>query len=279
MTEPITGALTDADLVELGARDYLGYVRQFDATPGVSILDLGGVTVRHAPDLANEYLSSVFGTEVHAEVVDDRIHAVIELLGRDGRSFYWPVWPTDRPADLHDRLLAAGFVEDGSAPIMALDLAAPRPPVALAPELEVREADEPELDEIAAFATGSVTDDPAEDLGPSNPFRQTFLRLARETPPRWRFFGGWLEGRLVACAALYTGGGVAGIYAVATDETVRGRGFGRSVTHAAIEAGRAAGHRWSMLMASDLGQPVYLRLGFREVGRARFVRWPGSASQ
>lgn len=279
MTEPLIGDRSDTELAAIGARDYLGYVRQFGDTPGVEILDVGGVTVRRA-DLPNEYLSSVFGTDVDEASIDDRIRDAIDILGRDGRVFYWPVWPTDRPADLHARLLAAGFVEDGSAPIMALDLARPQPPFRLAPDLDVREAaDGEELDSVATFATGSVIDDPAEDRGPNDPFRRTFLRSALETPPRWRFFGGWFEGRLVACAALYTGTGVAGIYAVATDESMRGRGFGRSVTQAAVDAGRAAGHRWSLLMASDLGLPVYQRLGFREVGRTRFLRWPGAGSQ
>lgn len=279
MTPPITDDLDDQELFELGARDYLGYVRTFGDTPGVAIRDLGGVTVRHSA-IANDYLSSVFGTEVDAAAVDDRIRAVIDLLGRDGRTFFWPVWPTDRPVDLEDRLLAAGFVVDGEAPIMARDLAAVRPAVELPHDLVVRAADDPvELETVALFATGSVVDDASPDSEEADPFRQTFVRLARETPPRWRFFGGWLGDRLVACAGLYTGTGVAGIYAVATDEQVRGRGYGRAVTDAAVEAGRAAGHRWSLLMASDLGQPVYRRLGFREVGRVRFLRWPGSASQ
>jgi ribosomal protein S18 acetylase RimI-like enzyme len=278
VNEAASGDLTDAELAALGARDYLGYVRQFGATPGVEIIDLAGITIRKA-DLPNEYLSSVFGTDVDASRLDDRIRAAIELLGRDGRAFYWPVWPTDRPSDLYERLVDRGFVEDGSAPIMALDLSRPQPPVALADDLEVREpVDRAELEVVAAFATGSVLDDP-EDPAEGDPFRWTFLRLASETPPRWRFFGGWLEGRLVACAALYTGGGVAGIYAVATDESLRGRGFGRTITQAAVEAGRRAGYRWSMLMASDLGLPVYRRLGFREVGRTRFLRWPGRTSQ
>lgn len=278
MIAPVTGDLDDEALAALGARDYLSYVRTFGDTPGVDIVDLGGVTVRRSA-VGSEYLSSVFGTDVGPNDVDSRIHAAIDLLGRDGRGFYWPVWPTDRPPDLHERLLANGFVVDGEAPIMALDLAAPQPPLEIPGELVVREAaDDAALEAVAGFATGSVVDAPG-DPGQADPFRRTFLRLAREQPPRWRFFGGWLDGALVACAALYTGGGVAGIYAVATDEAMRGRGFGRTVTQAAIDAGRAAGHRWSLLMASDLGQPVYRRLGFRGVGRVRFLYRPAATPQ
>jgi ribosomal protein S18 acetylase RimI-like enzyme len=68
---------------------------------------------------------------------------------------------------------------------------------------------------------------------------------------------------------------VAGIYAVATDEPMRGRGYGRALTLAAMHAGREMGLDTAVLMASELGQPVYRRIGFREVGTVRFFRWPG----
>lgn len=155
---------------------------------------------------------------------------------------------------------------------MTLDLAAP-PDATPSPDgLGIRDAtDAATIAAVADVAVGSV----GWDAGGPNPYQATFVRLAMAPAPTWRMFGGWVDGTLVAASALYTGAGNAGIYAVATAEAFRGRGIGRALTTAAIDAGRAAGLTQAVLMASEMGAPVYRRLGFRDVGVVRFLRWPG----
>ena len=195
-------------------------------------------------------------------------------LGRDGRPFTWTVWPSDTPPDLAARLVAAGFEDEGAGPVMARDLADPTgldepPPVGLV----VREAtSESEVAAIAAFALGSARR--------RRPRRDDLRRDAGARRQRGASRGcacsaaGWTT-RSSPPAALFTGSGVAGIYAVATDEAHRGRGFGRALTVAAMAAGRDAGLDTTVLLASELGEPVYRRLGYRAVGEVRFLRWPG----
>jgi ribosomal protein S18 acetylase RimI-like enzyme len=68
---------------------------------------------------------------------------------------------------------------------------------------------------------------------------------------------------------LFDGAGVAGIYNVCTVPEARGRGIGRAVTAAALEDAVARGLRLAVLGSSELGYPVYRRLGFRDVSRLR----------
>ena len=61
--------------------------------------------------------------------------------------------------------------------------------------------------------------------------------------------------------------GVAGIYWVGTLPEARGRGIAEACTRAATNAGFAAGASFAALQASVMGEPIYRRMGYREVTR------------
>lgn len=63
---------------------------------------------------------------------------------------------------------------------------------------------------------------------------------------------------------LLSGGGV-GVFNVATPPAHRGRGYAAAVTARAAQDGFRAGAVMAWLQSSHLGEPVYRRLGFRQV--------------
>ena len=73
----------------------------------------------------------------------------------------------------------------------------------------------------------------------------------------------------MAAAALFLGAGVAGIYNVCTVPEARGRGIGGAVTGAALREAASRGLRLAVLGSSEMGYPVYRRLGFHDVSRLR----------
>jgi GNAT superfamily N-acetyltransferase len=72
-------------------------------------------------------------------------------------------------------------------------------------------------------------------------------------------------GEPVATAMSWHDGAEVGIFSVGTPEEHRGRGYGAAVSGHAVRAGLAAGADLAWLHASPLGEPVYRRMGFREV--------------
>ncbi len=76
-----------------------------------------------------------------------------------------------------------------------------------------------------------------------------------------------LDGRPVATSQLFVGADVAGIYNVTCLPEARGRGIGAAVTRVPLLEARRQGYYLSILQASDLGYPVYRRLGFQDCGR------------
>lgn len=84
------------------------------------------------------------------------------------------------------------------------------------------------------------------------------------------------EGRPVATAMVVASGAVAGIQLVGTIPGARGRGLGELCTRWAVGAGFELGARAIVLEASEMGEPLYLRLGFVEVSRYRWCFGPPS---
>lgn len=76
-----------------------------------------------------------------------------------------------------------------------------------------------------------------------------------------RAFVGWVDGRPVATSLASRTGDTVGIYSVATVPEARGRGIGTAMTWHLL---RDADPGWTVavLQASDMGRPVYERMGF-----------------
>ncbi len=200
--------------------------------------------------------------------IDD---AVAWLSARTDR-WRWLVGPTSRPLDLEDRLIAAGLQQVSDSAGMALDME-DRPGGAggrAGEPLPVGLAIEPVVD--------------AAGLDRWRTVQQRGLGLDDEATEAWfvahrrpgfdpalplRNWVASIDGVAVAAAALFVGAGVAGIYNVCTVPEARGRGIAGAVTAAALDEGAARGCRLAVLGSSEMGYPVYRRLGFRDVSRLR----------
>jgi GNAT superfamily N-acetyltransferase len=80
----------------------------------------------------------------------------------------------------------------------------------------------------------------------------------------YRSYVTYWEEKPVSTAGVFFGEEVAGIYTVATVPEARGKGFGAAVTLAPLLDARKMGYRVGTLQASQMGYPVYKRMGFKE---------------
>lgn len=72
----------------------------------------------------------------------------------------------------------------------------------------------------------------------------------------------------MSTATAYVSDGLVGVYAVATIPEARRHGYGEAVSWAATLCERDL---TATLQASDMGQPIYDRMGYRAV--AEFSEW------
>jgi ribosomal protein S18 acetylase RimI-like enzyme len=85
---------------------------------------------------------------------------------------------------------------------------------------------------------------------------------------------GTMDGNPVAVSSVFVDGEVAGVYNVATLQSHRRRGIGEAMTWRCVARGREAGCSIAVLEASEMGKPVYERMGFRVVAPYRTFRRP-----
>jgi GNAT superfamily N-acetyltransferase len=78
-------------------------------------------------------------------------------------------------------------------------------------------------------------------------------------------FLGDLDGRPAGISMTIVNHGVAGVYWVGATEEARGRGLGRAVTAAAVNAGLEMGATSASLQASPMGEPIYRQMGFETI--------------
>ena len=94
--------------------------------------------------------------------------------------------------------------------------------------------------------------------------RQIVTAQALEQPDVVVYVG-YTDGEPVSSGMGYRLGRTIGVYNIATIEPARGRGYGAAMTRRVVADGVAAGCDVAILQASEMGRPIYERIGFRTV--------------
>jgi predicted N-acetyltransferase YhbS len=80
--------------------------------------------------------------------------------------------------------------------------------------------------------------------------------------PGSHLFVGCRDDRVIGVAGCVSFGRTGWLGSVAVDHAARGQGLGTAISETAVECLRRAGVQTVLLTATDLGQPIYERLGF-----------------
>jgi len=152
--------------------------------------------------------------------------------------------------------LAAGLQPRPTLPGMILfptPTRRPEPP----PELRIRRAVTKRVWEtMVKVGSRGLGGQPPEDTETTYPFDLTRVL---------RGYVGFVGKKAVATSFTLSYHGVGGVYFVATLPEERGKGYGTALTWRAVVGTRRDGCRASFLQGTEMGTPIYARMGYRTV--------------
>lgn len=202
-----------------------------------------------------------------------RVGDALSFFAGTGRPFSWWLGPGHTPGGLATILTSAGLVEAETELAMAMDLATLPiyPPVVNGLTIRrVRTAQE-----LATFAMLLASNWTPPDAQVIRYYALAEPALLAPEAVQWLYLG-WMDDRAVATAEATIGGGVVGLYNIATRPAYRRRGIGLAMTHAPLVEARQAGISTGVLQAAEAGVGVYERLGFRRFGTVTEFKPGGS---
>ena len=207
----------------------------------------------HTSDIPVPLFNMVVAADFLPGREEERTGDLADLMTAHGLPWLWWETPGHEP---HRATLEARGLHRDPVPGMYVELAgpvAPRSDVRIDPVTDATSSSFVDVF-LAGFEMPEFVRDPMSDILTDALDPELFVSLLA-----------WDDDRAVACGTVFLDAGTAGLYNIAVLESARGRGIGYAITAALMNVGVAAGCTNAVLHASELGRPVYERLGFEEV--------------
>lgn len=211
------------------------------------------------------YPKFIFDTQIKKRDVQHRIENAIEKIHAGILPNLWNETPTARPKGLDLYLSRNGFTVAWLGTGMVLDLKRLSP-----------QPDPPSGYRVLTLTDGTLIEEWAgivtrelfkQDEETAEGFAAYLSKIWHDR--RFQLFAAMQDDTLVGTALLFMGDELAWIGYVAVSEEHRRRGLGAQLTWHAAARAKDRGMGTVALHASELGEPVYARLGFKPVSRIK----------
>lgn len=240
-------------------------VERVEAEPFGVRREVGAHVVRHVGH--GDGPSWIIASDLAGADVDAVIRAEIDRFDRLGRSFEWKHYDHDQPADLRDRLLAAGFEAGDEEALLVLDLRSERL-LDVPSGARVVAGGEDRLGDLLEVAEGVwpehltwMRDTLSGELADAASGTRLFVAYEGERPVS----AGWNRRT--------PGSPFVGMYGAATVPDARGRGHYRALVAARAHDARGRGARYLAVEAGPMSLPILARLGFVRVATTTPFEW------
>jgi GNAT superfamily N-acetyltransferase len=205
--------------------------------------------------------SGIAWSDLDSSTADEAIADQVRFFRGRGERFEWKLYSYDRPADLGQRLLAAGFVREDEESLMIAEVAE-LAGLASGPQLRDGVRLVPVTDEAGI---GRLVEVHERVFGTDHSELRAVLTAQLRDSPRSIAMVVAMAGDEPVCSArvdFYAGSEFAGLFGGGTLPQWRGRGIYRALVAYRAQLAAARGYKYLQVDASPESRPILERLGF-----------------
>lgn len=249
-------------------------------TPGwtVELLDEPAPMVRVTAPPGAQWGDGVVWSDLDETTADAAIASAVEYFAGLGRVFEWKHHGYDRPADLPERLRAAGLAPDDEETLVAGELGEVRSRLAGAPAAEgvtVRRLREDPDGRAADWEMVDLVHSTVWDEDATGLVREVSAEQAADPSAMSVWVAEAGDGSLV-CAAwvrFHAGTDFASLWGGSTLAEWRGRGIYKALVSRRADEAAERGYRYLQVDASDDSRPILERLGLHRLTSTTPFMW------
>ncbi|QUH00026.1 GNAT family N-acetyltransferase [Saccharopolyspora erythraea] len=200
------------------------------------------------------------GTDTDAVIRDETTRA-----DAHGYALEWKLYGHDEPADLADRLLAAGFRPDAAETVLALPLTDASASAFTAPAYDIRRVHDADGLDAVVEISREIGRTGAEEE------KHRLAAVLRETPREMSVHVAYVDGEPVACGRTHfaPGSGLSELAGGRTKTTHRRRGLFTALVAARLHEALARGRTHLVVDALPTSEPILRKRGFHALTRTR----------
>ncbi|HWS38682.1 MAG TPA: GNAT family N-acetyltransferase [Actinoplanes sp.] len=218
---------------------------------------LDGAVLRHVGADELDW-NAVVWSDLDETTADEAIDDQVRFFGERGVGFEWKLYGHDRPADLGDRLIAAGFAAEERETLMVGAVADLRLSTDLPPGVRVERVTDAAGVELMAQASERAFGENADWL------RHRVLKQLADDPENAHPFVALAGDEPVSGARMdvYPGTDFVGLWGGGTVPGWRGKGIYRALVAERARIAADLGYKYLQVDATDQSRPILQRLGF-----------------
>lgn len=234
---------------------------------------LFGMQREETPHLVRHISPNGEGVVIYSDLnstnVEEVIQGQIAHFENMGRDFSWVVFQHDTPANLKDRLLAHGFLDEEPEAVMILDVEEFSPVLLKPVRHDVQQISDPrDIDDV-------ITIRQQVWQGDYSSMARSLTRRLIDAPDSLGLFVAYMDGKPVSTAQIsfYQNGHFAGLVQAATLTGYRGRGLYTALVAMRVQEARRRGIRFVDADASPMSRPILEKLGFQCLTESCSCEW------
>jgi GNAT superfamily N-acetyltransferase len=241
-----------ADLIEYNTAKYF-----------LNLGRLNNDEIRDTPEIkyifTKNWQSRVFMANFNESSASENIGQIVSRIKELNISALWFVNPMSRPKNLQNLLKGHSFTYQKDWKAMAIDLAKVPETVDIPENMEIKEV--LDLDELKTWTDVLVKSFEFPEIVTS--YKKYFIKAGLKDINS-HYYLGILNGNPVASAVLFEGDGAAGLFYIGTIPQVRRKGIAKTMVHHSLSEAKNKGYAISVLQASEMGYPLYKKIGFKK---------------